>query len=75
MFKKAAQSELKGILEYTEEPVVSVDLNGNNHSAILDASLTRVINGRMVKVLAWYDNEWGFTRRLQDLVKLIISKK
>lgn len=75
MFKKASQNELRGILEYTEEPVVSIDLNGNNHSAILDASLTRVINGRMVKVLAWYDNEWGFSRRLQDLAKLIIQKK
>ncbi len=75
MFKKAAQNELSGILEYTEEPVVSVDLNGNNHSSIVDASLTRVINGRMVKVLAWYDNEWGFSRRLQDLAKLIIRKK
>jgi glyceraldehyde 3-phosphate dehydrogenase len=75
MFKKAAENELSGILEYTEEPVVSVDLNGNNHSAILDASLTRVIQGKMVKVLAWYDNEWGFSRRLQDLAKMIIQKK
>jgi glyceraldehyde 3-phosphate dehydrogenase len=75
MFKKAAENEMSGILEYTEEPVVSVDLNGNNHSAILDASLTRVIHGKMVKVLAWYDNEWGFSRRLQDLAKMIIQKK
>ncbi|MBI1823184.1 MAG: aldehyde dehydrogenase, partial [Nitrospirae bacterium] len=75
LFKKASQNELKGILEYTEEPLVSVDLNGNSHSSILDASLTKVINKKMVKVLAWYDNEYGFSRRLQDLTRLIIRNK
>ena len=75
LFKKSAQNELRGILEYTEDPLVSVDLNGNPHSAILDATLTRVINRRMVKVIAWYDNEWGFSCRIKDLIKLIIQKE
>lgn len=74
-FKKASQNELKGILEYTEEPLVSVDLNGNGHSSILDAVLTKVINKRMVKVLAWYDNEYGFSSRLQDLTRLMIRNQ
>ena len=74
LFKKASESDLKGILEYVEDPVVSVDLNGNDHSSIFDASLTKVINKKMIKVLAWYDNEWGFSRRLQDLTTLLIRK-
>ncbi|MHB8482851.1 MAG: type I glyceraldehyde-3-phosphate dehydrogenase [Nitrospiria bacterium] len=75
LFKKASQNQLKGILEYTEDPVVSVDLNGNPHSSILDSALTRVINKRMVKVVAWYDNEWGFSCRIKDLVNFIIRKE
>ncbi|HXN05434.1 MAG TPA: type I glyceraldehyde-3-phosphate dehydrogenase [Nitrospiria bacterium] len=75
MFKEAANGSLKGILEYTEEPVVSVDMNGNPHSSILDSSLTRVINKRMVKVISWYDNEWGFSCRLKDLLNFMIEKK
>ncbi len=66
--KKAAQTNLKGILEYTEEPVVSKDLNGNPHSSIFDAVSTMVIDKRMVKVLSWYDNEWGYSSRLRDLM-------
>jgi len=66
--RDASSGPLKGIMEYSEEPLVSVDLNGNPHSAIVDATLTRVIEGRMVKVLAWYDNEWGYSCRLRDLV-------
>lgn len=75
MFKEAAKGSLKGILEYTEEPVVSVDMNGNPHSSILDSSLTRVINKRMVKLISWYDNEWGFSCRLKDLLNYMIEKK
>ncbi len=70
-FKEAAQGPLKGILEYSEAPIVSVDLKGNPHSAILDAPLTSVLERRMVKVLAWYDNEWGYSCRVRDLVKLV----
>ena len=75
LFKNASQNQLKGILEYTEDPVVSVDLNGNPHSSILDSALTRVINKRMVKVIAWYDNEWGFSCRIKDLINFIIRKE
>ncbi|MBI1821876.1 MAG: type I glyceraldehyde-3-phosphate dehydrogenase [Nitrospirae bacterium] len=75
LFKKASKNELKGILEYTEDPVVSIDLNGNPHSSILDSALTRVIDKRMVKVIAWYDNEWGFSCRIKDLVNFIIRKE
>ena len=67
-YRQAAEGPLKGILEYTEEPLVSVDLNDNPHSAILDATLTKVLEGRMVKVIAWYDNEWGYSCRLRDLI-------
>lgn len=72
--KKAAEGPLKGILQYTEDPVVSIDFNGNDHSAIVDAKLTMVIEGRMVKVLAWYDNEWGYSSRLRDLILHIIKR-
>ena len=68
--KKAAQTYLKGILEYTEEPLVSSDIIGNPHSSIFDANLTKVI-GRLVKVCAWYDNEWGFSMRMVDMIKLM----
>jgi glyceraldehyde 3-phosphate dehydrogenase len=66
ILKAAADGELKGILEYTEEPVVSSDLNHNPASSIVDASLTKVSNGVLVKALAWYDNEWGFSCRMLD---------
>jgi len=69
--KKASQGELKGILGYTEEPLVSIDFNGNTLSSIVDASTTAVIEGRMVKVLAWYDNEMGYSARMVDLAKFI----
>ena len=72
--KKAAEGPLNGILQYTEDLVVSIDFNGNDHSAILDASLTMVLEGRMVKVLAWYDNEWGYSSRLRDLILHIIKR-
>jgi glyceraldehyde 3-phosphate dehydrogenase len=73
-YRQAAEGPLKGILQYTEEPLVSVDLNDNPHSAIFDASLTKVLQGRMVKVIAWYDNEWGYSCRLRDLIEYIGKK-
>lgn len=69
--KRAAEGELKGILEYCEDPVVSSDIIGNTHSSIFDSGLTYVIDKRMVKVVSWYDNEWGFSNRMVDLVELI----
>lgn len=72
--KKAASGELKGILEYCDEELVSVDFKGNPNSSILDARSTKVMGGNMVKVLSWYDNEWGFSCRMRDLILLIASK-
>lgn len=69
--KKAADGPMKGILMYTEEPVVSIDFNGNPHSSIVDAQVTKVLEGKMVKVLSWYDNEWGYSTRLKDLMLYI----
>jgi glyceraldehyde 3-phosphate dehydrogenase len=71
--RKAAEGPMKGVLLYTEEPVVSIDFNGNSHSSILDASLTRVLGSRMVKVISWYDNEWGYSSRLRDLIKYLVK--
>jgi glyceraldehyde 3-phosphate dehydrogenase len=71
--RKAAEEELKGILEYTEEELVSIDYTGNPHSAIVDGKNTDVINGNLVKILAWYDNEWGYSVRLGDLMKHMAS--
>lgn len=70
-FKKASEGKLKGILRYTEEPLVSVDFMADSHSAIVDADYTRITDGNLVKVLAWYDNEWGYSCRLRDLIKHI----
>lgn len=69
--KKAAGSTLKGIVEYSEEPLVSIDMNGNPHSAIFDSALTMMLEKRMVKVIAWYDNEWGYSCRINDLIRYI----
>jgi glyceraldehyde 3-phosphate dehydrogenase (phosphorylating) len=69
--KKASKGALKGILGYCEEPLVSIDFNGNALSSIVDAGCTKVIDGNMVKVLSWYDNEAGFSQRVVDLFKLI----
>lgn len=66
--RKAAEGPMKGILQYSEEPLVSTDLNGNSHSSIVDATITKVLEGRMVKVIAWYDNEWGYSSRIRDLI-------
>ena len=73
--RKAAEGELKGILGYTDEPLVSIDFNGNPLSSIVDCLSTSVIDGTMVKVLSWYDNEWGYSCRVRDLIKYIASKK
>ncbi|MGB9836972.1 MAG: type I glyceraldehyde-3-phosphate dehydrogenase [Candidatus Saccharicenans sp.] len=72
--KEAAEGALKGIIEYTEEPLVSVDFMANSHSAIVDALSTKVMEKNLVKVMAWYDNEWGYSCRLVDLVKYIMKK-
>ncbi len=72
--KKAAEGPLKGILAYSDEELVSVDFNNNPHSSIVDANLTKVIEKRMVKVISWYDNEWGYASRLRDLI-LYMGKK
>ena len=66
--KKAADGPMKGILEYTEDPIVSVDIIGNSHSSIFDALSTMVMEGNLVKVLSWYDNEWGYSCRVVDLL-------
>ena len=73
-FKSAADGALKGILQYTDEPLVSIDFRGNPHSAILDSQYTKVLDGDFIKVLAWYDNEWGYSNRCVDLVRLIAKK-
>ncbi len=66
--KKASETSMKGIVEYLTEPVVSKDLNGNPHSSMFDSLSTMVIDSRLVKVLSWYDNEWGYSSRLRDLI-------
>ena len=73
-FKSAAEGPLAGIMEYCEEPLVSMDFKGNPASTIVDALSTMVIGGNMVKVLAWYDNEWGYSCRLADLTAFIAGK-
>jgi len=73
-FKRAAEGELQGILEYSETPLVSIDFRGNSHSSILDAPYTKVMKGDFVKLLSWYDNEWGYARRCCDLVKFMFTK-
>ena len=73
-FKKAAEGPLKGILEYSDEPLVSSDFIGNTHSCILDSLSTMVMDGDMVKVLGWYDNEWGYSCRTADLAAFLVDK-
>ena len=73
-FQRAARGNLKGIIEYCDEPLVSMDFKGNPASAIFDALSTMVIDGNMIKVLAWYDNEWGYSCRLADLTAFIADK-
>lgn len=74
VLKDAAESRLKGILGYTEEPLVSVDFKGDSRSAIVDGSLTMVVGDRTAKVLAWYDNEWGYSCRVADLAAYMAAR-
>lgn len=74
-FKKAAEGSLKGILAYEETPLVSCDYKSNDHSSIVDAPLTKVIGDNMLKVVSWYDNEWGYSMRIVDLVRYMETKK
>ena len=73
-FKAAADGPLKGIMEYVTAPLVSIDFRGNPHSSIIDAAYTKVMDGDFVKVLAWYDNEWGYSNRCVDLLRLLVTK-
>jgi glyceraldehyde 3-phosphate dehydrogenase (phosphorylating) len=72
--KKAADGPLRGILQYCDEPLVSIDFRGNSHSSILDAPYTSVIEGNMVRLLSWYDNEWGYSCRVVDLIKYVAEQ-
>jgi glyceraldehyde 3-phosphate dehydrogenase len=72
--KRAAEGPLKGILQYSDEELVSCDFNDNPHSSIFDAPLTKVLDKRLVKVFSWYDNEWGYSNRLADITAYIASK-
>ncbi|MBA3641927.1 MAG: aldehyde dehydrogenase, partial [Acidobacteria bacterium] len=73
-FKAAAEGPMKGIMQYTEVPLVSIDYRGNSHSAIVDAPYTNVMDSDFVKVLAWYDNEWGYSSRCVDLLRFLVEK-
>ena len=70
--KKAADGDMKGVLKYTEEPIVSCDIIGDSHSSIVDAKCTMVMDGNKVKVVSWYDNEIGYSSRVVDLIQKII---
>ena len=72
--KDAANGPMKGILAFSEEPLVSIDFRGNPNSSIVDAENTKVIGGTAIKILSWYDNEWGYSCRVRDLVKFIADK-
>ncbi len=72
--KAAAEGPLKGILAYTEDPVVSTDMLHNPNSSIVDGQLTKVLGGNLLKVVAWYDNEWGYSMRVVDLIEFLAKK-
>jgi glyceraldehyde 3-phosphate dehydrogenase len=72
--KKAAEGPMKGILQFVEEELVSKDFTGNDHSSMIDAGFTKVIDGTLVKVVAWYDNEWGYSCRVRDLINFVAKK-
>jgi len=74
-FRKAAEGPMKGILGVTDEPLVSMDFRGDSRSSIVDASLTRVMDGNLAKVVAWYDNEWGYSLRVVDLIKYMRGRE
>jgi glyceraldehyde 3-phosphate dehydrogenase len=71
--RKAAEGDLMGILQYQEDPIVSTDIIGNRHSSIFDPELTQVMDGTLVKVIAWYDNEWGYSSRVEDLISRLAA--
>src|SRR5690606_27964320 len=73
-FQEAAADTLEGVLDYTEEPLVSSDFRGDSHSAIVDGLSTMVMEGNLAKVVAWYDNEWGYSCRVADLANLIAEQ-
>ncbi len=72
--KRAAEGELRGILSYNDEPLVSADFNGSPYSSIFDAPLTKVLGGRLVKIFSWYDNEWGYSNRLADVTAFVAGR-
>ncbi len=72
--KAAADGELEGVLQYSEEPLVSTDIIGNPYSSIFDANATQVMDGRFVKIVSWYDNEWGYSNRVVDLIELVATQ-
>jgi glyceraldehyde 3-phosphate dehydrogenase len=74
VLKEAAEGPLKGILAYSTDELVSIDFKGNSNSSILDAPYTKVMDGDFVKVLSWYDNEWGYSNRCVDLLRLLAKK-
>jgi len=73
-FRKAAKGEMNGILMVSDEPLVSMDFKGNPYSSIIDSELTKVLNGKFLKVFSWYDNEWGYSTRIADLTKMVSEK-
>ena len=75
VLKSYAEGKLKGILSFCEEPLVSIDFNGNPHSSIVDGPSTKVIGGKLVKIISWYDNEWGFSNRMVELLLYLFGKK
>lgn len=75
VLKSYAEGKLKGILSFSEEELVSIDFNGNSHSSIVDGPSTKVIGGKLAKIISWYDNEWGFSNRMVDLLLYLFSKK
>jgi glyceraldehyde 3-phosphate dehydrogenase len=72
--KQAAEGPLRGILQYSEEPLVSIDFRQNSNSSILDADYTNVVDGTLVKLLSWYDNEWGYSCRVVDLIRFVAER-
>ena len=73
-FEEYAKGPMKGILQVTHEELVSIDFRGNPHSSIVDAPLTKVVEGNLAKVFSWYDNEWGFSNRMSDLIHYMAKR-
>ncbi len=71
LFKKEAKGKMKGIIEFSEDELVSTDIIHNPHSSIFDSKLTKVVDGKFLKVVSWYDNEWGYSCRMVDLIKMV----